>query len=132
RPALQHRERELLAAHETVWRAELHRPVPGFEWGPLKPAQVCLGRAGPRWAWQSWGSGAGANLHRVGGPPSWVQSAGYPDCRECGSKMAFLLQLDSNLPLAEEDRDWLWGSGGMGYGFWCDGCRVSAWLWQCT
>jgi hypothetical protein len=45
---------------------------------------------------------------------------------------AFLLQLDSGLPIADErEHRWAWG-GGLGYGFWCDGCRVSAWRWQCT
>ncbi len=107
--------------------------APQFPTGPFQESSVCLGRAGPRWAWQSWGSGAHPNLHRVGGPPSWVQSADYPECPECGKLMAFLMQLDSHLPLAEEnDREWLWGSGGVGYGFWCDSCRVSGWKWQCT
>lgn len=25
-----------------------------------------------------------------------------------------------------------WGSGGIGYFYWCDGCRISGGLWQCT
>lgn len=45
--------------------------------------------------------------------------------------MTFLLQLDSDLP-TEDGGEWLWGSGGIGYLFWCDSCKVSGLLWQCT
>jgi uncharacterized protein (TIGR02996 family) len=106
---------------------------PQFPTGPLKPTSVYLGEAGQRWHWQEWGaSNACQNLHRIGGPPTWVQSAHYATCPRCGRTMSFLMQLDSNLPLAGGDSEWLWGSGGMGYGSWCDECRVSGWFWQCT
>ncbi|RJG26900.1 hypothetical protein DQX05_02445 [Paenibacillus thiaminolyticus] len=42
-----------------------------------------------------------------------------------------LHQLDSELPLAD-GQEWMWGSGGIGYLFWCDRCKVSGHLWQCT
>jgi hypothetical protein len=45
--------------------------------------------------------------------------------------MGYLLQLDSDLPTADGG-EWLWGSGGIAYGFWCDPCGVSSFLWQCT
>ncbi|MBT9587318.1 hypothetical protein IV102_28510 [bacterium] len=28
--------------------------------------------------------------------------------------------------------EFLWGSGGIGYGQWCDTCKVSGYFWQCT
>jgi hypothetical protein len=45
--------------------------------------------------------------------------------------MSFLLQLDSEL-VTQEEAEWLWGSGGIGYFFWCDGCKISGGLYQCT
>ncbi|MDI9682322.1 hypothetical protein QM334_36615, partial [Burkholderia cenocepacia] len=85
-----------------------------------------------RWAWQEWGESNGRqNLSRVGGPPSWVQSSWYPDCPDCGRKMRFAMQLDSELPQVDGG-EWLWGSGGANYTFWCAPCRTSAHLWQCT
>lgn len=114
------------------------RPVPGtkatpeFPVGPLAETTIQLAPTPDRWLWQSWGSSnSRENLHRLGGHPTWVQSAQYPECVGCGQAMAFLLQLDSNLPTAEGD-DWLWGSGGIAYVFWCDACSTSAMLWQCT
>jgi hypothetical protein len=109
------------------------RVIPQFVVGPLRPAEVQLGQAARRWHWQAWGASNGReNLNRVGGPPAWVQSASHPDCVRCGRAMSSLMQLDSELPMAYDPRSWIWGSGGVGYGFWCDGCRISAWLWQCT
>ena len=85
-----------------------------------------------RWLWQDWALSNGReNLHRVGGHPSWIQSAQYPACPDCQRLMPFLMQLDSNLPTANGE-DWLWGSGGICYVFWCDACAISAALWQCT
>jgi hypothetical protein len=105
---------------------------PKFPSGPLRPAQARLVRFPERWAVQDWGMSNGReNLNRVGGAPSWVQSAEYPTCVGCARKMPFLAQLDSDLPLAEGG-EWQWGSGGMGYIFWCSACRISALLWQCT
>ena len=47
----------------------------------------------------------------------------YPNCPSCKGTMSYLLQLDSNLPAAD-GYEWLWGSGGMAYGFWCDACTI--------
>lgn len=109
---------------------------PQFPIGPLKLTQVRLAPTPPRWLWQEWGASNGReSLHRVGGASSWIQNAEYPACPQCGATMSFLMQLDSNLPLERGDDaqdEWMWGSGGIGYGFWCDACKVSGWLWQCT
>lgn len=105
---------------------------PEFLHGPLRPTPARLVRFPERWAVQDWGMSNGhENLNRVGGAPSWVQSAEYPTCVGCARKMPFLAQLDSDLPLADGG-EWQWGSGGMGYVFWCTACRISALLWQCT
>jgi hypothetical protein len=45
--------------------------------------------------------------------------------------MPFLMQLDLDLP-TQEGGEWLCGSGGIDYGFWCDRCKFSAFHWQCT
>jgi len=95
-------------------------------------ADVALFAAPARWTRQDWGESNGRqNLSRVGGAPSWVQSAWYPDCPDCGRKMSFVMQLDSGLPQTDGG-EWLWGSGGANYTFWCAPCRTSAHLWQCT
>jgi hypothetical protein len=105
---------------------------PQFPSGPLKTADVQIARTPNRWYWQDWALSNGReNLNRLGGEPSWVQSAEYPHCPKCNRLMPFLMQLDSNLPM-EDGGELLWGSGGIAYGFWCDHCRVSAFLWQCT
>ncbi len=105
---------------------------PQFPVGPLEPSTAVLVNHGPRWRWQEWGlSNSRENLNRVGGHPSWVQGAEYPVCPECHTKMRFLLQLDSNFRTTKNGQ-WLWGSGGLAYIFWCDSCRVSGLFWQCT
>lgn len=93
---------------------------------------VRLAWSHPRWRWQEWGLSNGReNLHRIGGHPAWVHSAHYPSCSHCGATMHFLLQLDAGIPTTSGG-SWEWGSGGIGYVFWCAGCRVSAVRYQCT
>lgn len=105
---------------------------PQFPATPLREEQAVLVGHGPRWRWQDWAlSNSRENLNRIGGHPTWVQSAEYPGCPECGTAMRFLLQLDSNFQMAEGG-EWMWGSGGMAYIFWCDACHISGLLWQCT
>jgi hypothetical protein len=105
---------------------------PQFPVGPLREAEVRLVETPRRWRWQDWALSNGReNLNRVGGEPCWVQSSEYPACPICEGLMTFLMQLDSDLP-TEDGGEWLWGSGGIGYGFWCDRCKVSAFHWQCT
>lgn len=127
--------RELYFRHDADGRARpvpTKRSVPEFPAQPLKEADVQLARTPPRWVWQDWAlSNSRENLHRVGGHPTWVQSAQYPSCPDCGDLMKAMLQLDSNLPASDGD-EWLWGSGGICYVFWCDRCAISASLWQCT
>ncbi len=105
---------------------------PEFPSVPLKETEVSIVNTPARWRFQDWGlSNSRENLNRIGGYPTWVQSAEYPSCPCCKRTMVFCAQLDSEL-LTEEGEEWLWGSGGICYLFWCDGCRVSGSLWQCT
>lgn len=105
---------------------------PQFPATHLKDCQVKFGNLGSRWRWQSWGAAnSRENLNRIGGHPTWVQSADYLQCPVCESTMRFLLQFDSDWPTADQG-EWLWGSGGMAYVFWCDHCRISGLHWQCT
>jgi len=106
--------------------------IPQFPVGPLREAEIGLAETPQRWFWQDWGcSNSRENLSRLGGEPCWIQDAEFPTCPKCESIMTFLFQLDSNLPTADGG-EWLWGSGGIGYGFWCDQCKISGFLWQCT
>jgi hypothetical protein len=106
--------------------------TPQFPSGQLKETEIRLAETPRRWYWQDWALSNGReNLNRIGGEPCWVQSAEYPHCPLCQRIMPYLMQLDSNLPMNEE-REFLWGSGGIGYGFWCDQCKVSGFFWQCT
>ena len=115
---------------------EEEKRMPEFVTGPLLETQVTLAATGARWQWQDWGlANSRENLHRLGGHPTWVQSAEYPQCSQCGETMKFLMQLDSDLPMLSPDDcggSWMWGSGGIGYVFWCDSCCVSGHLLQCT
>ncbi|NTZ06433.1 hypothetical protein FCJ61_23660 [Burkholderia metallica] len=105
---------------------------PDYPAATFVESDVTLFAAPARWAWQDWGeSNDRQNLSRIGGPPSWVQSAWYPACPDCGRTMYFAMQLDSHLPQVDGSA-WLWGSGGANYTFWCAPCRTSAHLWQCT
>jgi len=106
--------------------------VPQFPVGPLRETEVGLSSTPRRWFWQDWAcSNSRENLNRIGGEPCWIQDAEYPNCPFCLKTMHFLFQLDSDLPTAS-GKEWLWGSGGIAYGFWCDECKVSGFLWQCT
>jgi len=105
---------------------------PQFPVGPLREAEIGLAQTPRRWFWQAWGcSNSRENLNRIGGEPCWIQDAEYPNCPSCNKMMPYLFQLDSDLPTGGGG-EWLWGSGGTVYGFWCDGCRISGLLWQCT
>jgi len=111
---------------------ETERREPQFPSGPLLETTLAIVDTPRRWHWQDWGmSNSRENLFRIGGEPCWVQQPEVPDCPRCRETMNYLMQLDGELPTAT--RDWFgWGSGGLAYAFWCDACRVSAWLWQCT
>lgn len=105
---------------------------PEFPAEPLRAATISLKLSPPRWQFQDWAlSNSRENLNRIGGAPSWIQDSQYPKCPSCRELMSFIMQLDSDLP-THDGGEWLWGSGGIAYFFWCDDCAISASLWQCT
>jgi hypothetical protein len=107
------------------------RQEPPFTEEPLPETNVSLAVTPPRWRAQDWALSNGReNLNRLGGQPCWIQGADYPTCPACARTMTFLAQLDT-LDFAEHGQ-WMWGSGGIAYLFWCDNCRHSAATWQCT
>lgn len=52
----------------------------------------------------------------VGGYPRFVQNEATPTCTECGERMQFLAQIDS-----EDEADLMWGDVGLVYLFECPG-----------
>ena len=65
---------------------------------------------------------------KLGGWPAWVQSLEYPDCPRCGTRMAVLLQIDSEqlLPIT-------FGDMGTGHVTQCPSHPdVLAFAWACT
>ena len=107
------------------------RVTPKFPAVALKPTEVQMAQISPRWQWQDDAASNGReNLYRVGGNPCWIQHSEYPTCPECSQRMKFMLQITSNLPTVEGG-SWMWGDAGICYCFWCDTCKVSAYLWQC-
>jgi hypothetical protein len=106
-----------------------------FKYDALDATEVHLAETLPRWQWQDWGHANGRqNLSRLGGHPSWIQSADYRPCPSCGVAMCALMQLDSPLVTADGEHrgELLWGSGGICYVQWCDDCKVSGYVIQCT
>lgn len=112
------------------------RTSPEFTCDVLLETNVELALTPSRWRWQSWGHSNGRqNLSRIGGHPCWIQSAEYLNCPLCSETMHALFQLDSNLLATTAEgmlTEVLWGSGGICYVQWCDHCKVSGQLIQCT
>jgi hypothetical protein len=107
--------------------------APGGSDAPITETQVELTLTPPRWRFQSWGaSNSRQNLFRIGGEPAWIQGAWVPACPCCGAKMDFLMQLDSDNNDGSGSGGLFFGSGGCCYIFWCDACKVSGYVMQCT
>ncbi|HLO43419.1 MAG TPA: hypothetical protein VK175_03730 [Leadbetterella sp.] len=99
---------------------------------PIKETEISLAETPNRWTFQSWGSSnSRENLFRLGGEPTWIQSAEVLVCPISNKKMDFLLQLDTDLPDIENGEVYF-GSGGICYAFWCDKTKVSGYIMQCT
>ena len=99
---------------------------------PIKETEISFSETPKRWKLQSWGSSnSRENLFRLGGEPTWIQSAEVLTCPICNEKMDFLMQLDTDLPDVENGEVYF-GSGGICYVFWCDKSKVSGYLMQCT
>ncbi|PHR97999.1 MAG: hypothetical protein COA78_26650 [Blastopirellula sp.] len=116
----------------TPFDIETEKKTPEFPAKALRASTVSIVQSPARWVFQDWAlSNSRENLNRVGGKPSWIQDAQYPACPKCSQLMLFIAQIDSNIPTIDND-EWLWGSGGICYIFWCDSCAISGNLWQCT
>lgn len=99
---------------------------------PIKETGISFAETPNRWTFQSWASSnSRENLFRLGGEPTWIQSAEVLTCPICNEKMNFLMQLDTDLPNTK-DGEVYFGSGGICYVFWCDKSKVSGYLMQCT
>lgn len=62
-------------------------------------------------------------VSQIGGLPSWVQDAAYPNCPDCEKTMTFIAQLDNaQFPRRE----------GIYYAFLCADCRITATTYQQT
>lgn len=70
----------------------------------------------------SWTNLPGVAFSQVGGLPTWIQDAVYPDCPECLQKMLFIGQISN------EDFDQC--SQGVEYCFLCIQCSVTATTYQ--
>ena len=99
---------------------------------PAEPLAETVVRVSPTPSrWQEQQMDGRQNFNRLGGRPTWIQDPEYPNCVKCDSVMPFVAQFDSLLA-TRSGYEWLWGSGGVCYFFWCDNCRVSASRLQCT
>jgi len=99
---------------------------------PIKETSVSFAFIPQHWQRQDWAlSNSRENLFRMGGEPTWVQSAHVPVCPKCNQKMHYIMQLDSILPDISDGEVWF-GSGGIAYLFWCDACCVSGYTIQFT
>lgn len=109
----------------TVSRSsEPDREPESFEDWLIPETPVKLVRLDERWWQQDWALSNGReNLHRVGGEPTWIQSAGYPVCPGCAQTMSAVGQV------AVAD---LWDAEGICYLLWCDPCAISAVVYQQT
>lgn len=106
--------------------------TPEYRWPPMPVSRMRASPTPPRWQVQDvMLANSRENLHRLGGRPTWVQEADYPDCPTCAKRMPFLAQLSYELPVAPGCDSGL-NEEGLTYFFWCDDCQVSAVTEQCT
>lgn len=100
--------------------------TPAYRWPPMPVSRMRASPTPPRWDVQDVAlANSRENLHRLGGRPSWVQEADYPDCPICAKRMPFLAQLSSELPAGPGTVSGL-NEDGLTYFFWCEECQVSA------
>lgn len=112
------------------YSGEKRKPITQYD--PLLQTDVYLIGSGERWRWQEHAmANSRQNLHRVGGHPTWIQSAEFLTCPRCNKTMCFILQLDDGLiDIHNDDLSGIFGDNGTLYMFWCDNCCISACFWQ--
>lgn len=92
----------------------------------IRSAKVRFSHQSPAWYFQRYIFGH--NHYRLGGPPVFISSTFYPECKRCKRTMRFLMELDSSAPMAD-GRKLEWGLEGMAYFYWCDACNISGIHW---
>ncbi len=110
----------------STWHAANRKPDylpdPSAECPPLPTGGLVLGGEPRHWLESADWLVGGVRFSQIGGLPTWIQEASYPDCPECGRAMPFIAQL-SNEDIEE------YGEG-IYYMFACTGCGVAATCYQ--
>jgi len=106
------------------------RQAADFVFAPLPVSRMRASPTPERWCIQD-GLNSRENLSRLGGRPSWIQDAEYPECPNCVRLMRFLAQFSSDLPAMPGEPSGL-TEDGLTFVFWCDDCQVSAVMSQYT
>jgi hypothetical protein len=106
----------------STWHAANRKPdylpAPSEEWPLLPTGCLVLGGEERHWLESADWLVGGVRFSQIGGLPTWIQEARYPDCLECGRAMPFIAQL-SNEDIEE------YGEG-IYYMFACTDCGVAA------
>jgi hypothetical protein len=110
----------------SVWHESNRRPgyLPDStaEWYKLPRGCLVLGTEALNWLESSDWLIPGIQFSQLGGHPTWIQDAEYPECPGCGSPMPFVAQLSN------EDHE-QYGEG-IYYMFACGECGVAATEYQ--
>lgn len=72
----------------------------------------------------NWGMLPGVTFSQVGGLPTWIQDAAYPECPDCSQKMPFIGQISNE--------DFIEYGEGIYYAFRCPACKVTGTCYQQT
>ena len=110
-----------------TWHPATQRPdyLPddAAEWDAFPDKPLVLGDGDRHYMESaSWTGTPGVRFSQLGGLPTWVQDAEYPDCLDCSKKMRFIGQIDN------EDLDPI--GEGILYAFHCEECRTTATHYQ--
>jgi hypothetical protein len=97
-------------------------PDPKEEWNKLPRECLVLGKETRNWLETADWLVPGVRFSQIGGHPTWIQDAEYPECPGCGRPMPFVAQL------ANEDYE-KYGEG-IYYMFACVRCGVAATEYQ--
>jgi hypothetical protein len=110
----------------SVWHQSNHRPDylpdPKEEWNKLPRGCLVLSRKIRHWLETADWTLPDVRFSQVGGHPTWIQDAEYPECSGCGHPMPFVAQLSN------EDYE-KYGEG-IYYMFACVRCGVAATQYQ--
>ena len=107
---------------EANWHTASERPAflpeDSGEWPDLPSDALVFSTRTRHWIEAAYWCSLGDSLSQLGGHPTWIQDAYYPECPECGRLMVFIAQL------AVGDID-AYGEG-IYYIYLCQSCGVAA------